>query len=138
MSGKTIHGLNRGLCFSVAKHMFSFHKVKHMYKASNSKTTDLPYVKFFTGHFRSHFGSSCFPFVLGRSPPVCLQSMDTILRLLEGLRRDEIVWLNTYLTERLRAMPPPAAAAATAQVSAVPAHAGIAVATSQGLFLQWR
>ena len=32
--------------------------------------------------------------------------MDTILRLLEGLRRDEIVWLNTYLTGRLRAMPP--------------------------------
>ena len=52
--------------------------------------------------------------------------MDTILRLLEGLRRDEIVWLNTYLTGRLRAMPPPAAAAATAQVSAGPAHADIA------------
>ena len=32
--------------------------------------------------------------------------MDTILRLLEGLRRDELVWLNTYLTGRLRAMPP--------------------------------
>ena len=69
---------------------------------------------------------SCFPFVLGRRPPVCLHSMDTILRLLEGLRRDEIVWLNTYLTGRLRAIPPPAAAAATTQVSAVPAHAGIA------------
>ena len=56
--------------------------------------------------------------------------MDTILRLLEGLRRDEIVWLNTYLTGRLRAMPPPAAAAAaaaaTVQVSAGPAHADIA------------
>ena len=56
--------------------------------------------------------------------------MDTILRLLEGLRRDEIAWLNTYLTGRLRAMPPPAAAAAaaaaTAQVSAGPAHADIA------------
>ena len=52
--------------------------------------------------------------------------MDAILRLLEGLRHDEIVWLNTYLTGRLRAMPPPAAAAATAQVSAVPAHARIA------------
>ena len=72
------------------------------------------------------FGSSCFPFVLGRRPPVCLSTMDTILRLLEGLRRDEIVWLNTYLTGRLRAMPPPAAAAATAQVSAGPAHADIA------------
>ena len=69
---------------------------------------------------------SCSPFVLGRRPPVCLHSMDTILRLLEGLRRDEIVWLNTYLTGRLRAMPPPAAAAATAQVSAGPAHADIA------------
>ena len=52
--------------------------------------------------------------------------MDTILRLLEGLRRDEIVWLNTYLTGRLRAMPPPATAAATAQVSAVPTHTDIA------------
>ena len=60
---------------------------------------------------------SCFLFVLERSPPVCSYSMDTILRLLEGLRRDELVWLNTYLTGRLRAMPPP---------SAVPAHAGIA------------
>ena len=69
---------------------------------------------------------SCFPFALGRSPPVCLHSMDTILRLLEGLRRDEIVWLNTYLTGRLRAMPPPAAAAATTHVSAVPAHVGVA------------
>ena len=48
--------------------------------------------------------------------------MDTVLRLLEGLRRDEIVWLNTCLTGRLRAMPPPAAAAATAQVSAGLAH----------------
>ena len=48
------------------------------------------------------------------------------MRLLEGLRRDEIVWLNTYLTGRLRAMPPPAAAAATAQVSAGPVHADLA------------
>ena len=77
-------------------------------------------------NLRSPFGSSCFPFVLERRPPVCLHSMDTILRLLEGLRRDKIVWLNTYLTGRLRAMPPPAAAAATAQVSAGPAHADIA------------
>ena len=52
--------------------------------------------------------------------------MDTILRLLEGLRRDETVWLNTYLTGRLRAMPPPAAAAATARASAGPVHADIA------------
>ena len=44
--------------------------------------------------------------------------------LLEGLRRDEIVQLNTYVTGRLRAMPPPATAAATGQMSAVPAHAG--------------
>ena len=66
------------------------------------------------------------PFVLGRRPPVCSYLMDTILRLLEGLRRDEIVWLNTYLTGRLRAMPPPAAAAATARVSAGPVHADIA------------
>ena len=69
---------------------------------------------------------SCLLFVLGRSPPAYSHTMDTILRLLEGLRRDEIVWLNTYLTGRLRAMPPPDTAAATAQVSAVPAHAGIA------------
>ena len=48
------------------------------------------------------------------------------LRLLEGLRHDEIVWLNTYLTGRLRAMPPPAAAAATARASAGPVHADIA------------
>ena len=53
-------------------------------------------------------------------------TIDTILRLLEGLRRDELVWLNTYLTGQLRAMPPPAAAAATVQVSAVPARAGTA------------
>ena len=58
----------------------------------------------------------------GGAHQFCLHSMDTILRLLEGLRRDEIVWL----TGRLRAMPPPAAAAAMTQVSAVPAHAGIA------------
>ncbi len=32
--------------------------------------------------------------------------MDNILRQLEGLRRDELVWLNTYLTGRLRALPP--------------------------------
>ena len=70
--------------------------------------------------------AAVFPFVLGRRPPVCSYLMDTILRLLEGLRRDEIVWLNTYLTGRLRAMPPPAAAAATARASAGPVHADIA------------
>ncbi len=32
--------------------------------------------------------------------------MDSILRQLEGLRRDELVWLNTYFTGRLRALPP--------------------------------
>ena len=36
------------------------------------------------------------------------------------------LWLNTYLTGRLRAMPPPATAAATVQVSAVPARASTA------------
>ncbi len=35
-------------------------------------------------------------------------TMDDILRLMEGLRRDELVWLNTYLTERLRTLPPSA------------------------------
>ena len=67
--------------------------------------------------------AAVFPFVLGRRPPVCSYLMDTILRLLEGLRRDEIVWRNTHLTGRLRAMPPPAAAAATARASAGPVHA---------------
>ena len=60
-------------------------------------------------------------------------TMDTILRLLEGLRRDELVWLNTYLTGRLRAMPPPTTAAVTVQGSAVPARAGTAGDSSGGL-----
>ena len=53
--------------------------------------------------------------------------MDTILRLSEGLRRDEIVWLNTpHWATPCYAPPPAAAAAATVQVSAGSAHAGIA------------
>ena len=32
--------------------------------------------------------------------------MDSILRQLEGLSRNELVWLSTYLTGRLRALPP--------------------------------
>ena len=46
--------------------------------------------------------------------------MDAILRLLEGLRRDELVWLNTYLTGRLRALPPPTTAAAPVQIPSTP------------------
>ncbi len=38
--------------------------------------------------------------------PTRFIEMDNILRQLEGLRRDELVWLNTYLTGRLRALPP--------------------------------
>ena len=47
-------------------------------------------------------------------------TMDTILRLLEGLRRDELVWLNTYLTGRLRALPPPATATTPVQSPSTP------------------
>ena len=47
-------------------------------------------------------------------------TMDTILRLLEGLRRDELVWLNTYLTGRLRALPPPATATTPVQLPSTP------------------
>ena len=45
-----------------------------------------------------------------------LLTMDAVLRLLEGLRRDELVWLNTYLTGRLRALPPPTTAAVPVQM----------------------
>ena len=41
--------------------------------------------------------------------------MDSILRQLEGLSRDELVWLNTYLTGRLRALPPSDAPQASVQ-----------------------
>ncbi len=40
------------------------------------------------------------------STSLLLFSMDTILRQLECLSGDELVWLNTYLTGRLRALPP--------------------------------
>ena len=46
--------------------------------------------------------------------------MDAVLRLLEGLRRDELVWLNTYLTGRLRALPPPTTAAAPVRTVQMP------------------
>ena len=55
-----------------------------------------------------------------------LLSMDAILRLLEGLRRDELVWLNTYLTGRLRALPPPTTAAAPVQMPSAPTRANTA------------
>ena len=55
-------------------------------------------------------GASCmsqsFGSVLGRRPPVCFRIMDNILRELECLSRDELVWLSTYLAGRLRALPP--------------------------------
>ena len=45
--------------------------------------------------------------LLGRRPPVSLVLiMDNILRELECLSRHELVWLNTYLAGRLRALPP--------------------------------
>ena len=59
---------------------------------------------------------SFFAHMLGRSPPV-LCPMDTIL---EGLRRDELVWLNTNLTGRLRALPPPATASTPVQLPSTP------------------
>ena len=50
----------------------------------------------------------CFQFwlMLGRRPPVLFAPMDNILRSLEDLSRTELVWLNTYLAGRLRALPP--------------------------------
>ena len=53
---------------------------------------------------RSHFGSS-FGSCWGGVHQFCL-SMDNILRNLESLSRTELVWLNTYLVGRLRALPP--------------------------------
>ena len=44
--------------------------------------------------------------MLGRRPPVLFTPMDNILRNLENLSRTELVWLNTYLAGRLRALPP--------------------------------
>ena len=49
---------------------------------------------------RESFGS-CW----GGVHQFCL-SMDNILRSLESLSRTELVWLNTYLVGRLRALPP--------------------------------
>ena len=68
---------------------------------------------------------SCFSYLLGRSPPVLL-IMDAVLRVLEGLRRDELVWLNTYLTGRLRALPRPTTAAAPVQMQSAPTRANTA------------
>ena len=50
--------------------------------------------------FGSSFGS-CW----GGAHQFCF-SMDNILRNLESLSRTELVWLNTYLVGRLRALPP--------------------------------
>ena len=47
-----------------------------------------------------------FWLLLGRRPPVLFYPMDNILRNLENLSRTELVWLNTYLAGRLRALPP--------------------------------
>ena len=47
-----------------------------------------------------------FWLLLGRRPPVLFTPMDNILRNLEDLSRTELVWLNTYLAGRLRALPP--------------------------------
>ena len=41
--------------------------------------------------------------------------MDNILRQLEGLSRHELVWLNTYLAGRLRALPPSSVQQSSAQ-----------------------
>ena len=40
--------------------------------------------------------------MLERRPPVFILIMDNILRELESLSHYELVWLNTYLTGRLR------------------------------------
>ena len=48
--------------------------------------------------FRSYAGEA--------STSLHLRSMDRILRQLEGLSRYEVVWLKSYLTGRLRALPP--------------------------------
>ena len=64
-------------------------------------------------------------------------SMDNILRQLEGLRRDELVCLNTYLIGRVRALPPSEAPQVSQQpVGALPGFpadpgAGCGPSTSQ-------
>ena len=45
--------------------------------------------------------------MLGRRPPAYLRNVDCILRQVELLSRGELVWLTTYLSGRLRALPPP-------------------------------
>ena len=52
--------------------------------------------------------------------------MDAILQLLERLRRDDLVQLNTYLTGRLRALPSPTTAAASVQISSTPTRTNAA------------
>ena len=54
--------------------------------------------------------------------------MDNILRDLEGLSRHELVWLNTYLVGRLRALPPES----VQHVSPQPEVTPTAPATSPG------
>ena len=49
--------------------------------------------------------SVCFGSCWGGAHQFCF-SMDNILRNLESLSRTELVWLNTYLVGRLRALPP--------------------------------
>ena len=67
-------------------------------------------------HFPVHVSCACwFVFIKAvdcgsgageASTSLILLGMDSILRQLEGLSRDELVWLTTYLTGRLRALPP--------------------------------
>ena len=60
-------------------------------------------------------------------------TMDAVLRLFEGLCRDKLVWLNTYLTGRLRALLPPTTAAAPVQMSSAPTRACTACDSGGGL-----
>ena len=66
--------------------------------------------------------------MLERRPPVSVLSMDNILRQLEGLSRHELVWLNTYLAGRLRALPP----SSVQQVSAQPEVTATTSSTASG------
>ena len=47
-----------------------------------------------------------FRLIAGEASTSFLDLMDNILRSLEDLSRTELVWLNTYLAGRLRALPP--------------------------------
>ena len=47
-----------------------------------------------------------FRLIAGEASTSFLDLMDNILRGLEDLSRNELVWLNTYLAGRLRALPP--------------------------------